>query len=73
MDRCQARLRHDVYRFVVNGCAPELFLVMSLANIWFIRRETEGRRAFGWGGASHDKSLKTKGISSLTNWTLNSI
>ena len=31
---------HDVHRFVVNGRAPELFLVMSLVSVWFIQART---------------------------------
>jgi hypothetical protein len=29
---------------MVNFGAPELFPVMSLVSVWFIRRETEERR-----------------------------
>ena len=34
-------LRHKVYRFVVNGSAPELFPVMSFVKKWFTRRKSE--------------------------------
>jgi hypothetical protein len=61
-DRSQAGLRHDVYRFVVKGSAPELFPVMSLVRIWFTRRETEERRAFDRAGAVCYKALKALDI-----------
>jgi hypothetical protein len=39
-------LRRDINGFVVNGSAPELFLVMSLVSIWYTQREMAERRAF---------------------------
>jgi hypothetical protein len=72
-DRSQAGLRHDVYRFVVNGSAPELFPVMSLVRIWFTRRETEERLAFDWAGVTCYKALKVLDILFLTNCPLNRI
>jgi hypothetical protein len=38
--------RPSVNAKVVNENAPELFPVMYLVKIWFIRRGAEGRRAF---------------------------
>jgi hypothetical protein len=72
-DRSQPGLRHDVYRFVVNGSAPELFLVMSLVRIWCTRCETEERRAFDWAGVTCYKALKVLDILFLTNCPLNRI
>ncbi|MGA9547807.1 MAG: hypothetical protein WBS14_09045, partial [Rhodomicrobium sp.] len=66
-----AGLRHDVYRFVVKGSAPELFPVMSLVRIWFTRCDPEERRAFDRAGAICYKALKALGILSLTNYPLN--
>ena len=70
-DRSQARLRPDVYRFVVKGSAPELFPVMSLVRIWLTRCETGERRAFDWARTTCYKALKMLDILSLTNCPLN--
>jgi hypothetical protein len=70
-DRSQAGLRHDVYRFVVKGSAPELCPAMSLVRIWFTRCETGERRAFDRAGAIGHKALKVLDILFLTNCPLN--
>jgi hypothetical protein len=49
-DRSQAGLLHDVYCFVVNGCAPGIISGHDLVRIWFTAFETEERRAFDWLG-----------------------
>jgi hypothetical protein len=71
MDGCQPGLRQDVYRFVVNGCAPAIISGHDLVSIWLTEREADERRAFGRGGETCYNLLKKRHILSLTNWPLN--
>ncbi len=61
MDCCQGPLRHDVYRFVVNGCAPGLISGHDLVSIWFTALEVEERHAFGRGRARRGVKPTLKG------------
>jgi hypothetical protein len=50
--------RPHVNANTVNKSAPELFPAMYLVKIWFMRRGTKRRRAFGRIETSWDNALK---------------
>jgi hypothetical protein len=64
-------MRHDVNRFVVNGCAPGIISGHDLVSIWFTGREAEERCASGGGDEICHNPLKKHDVLSLTNCQLN--
>jgi hypothetical protein len=58
MDRCEAGLRHDVHRFVVNRSAPELFPVIIMLNKQFIPAAITSLRGFFAAGSKSTTPLK---------------